>query len=178
VAIKILSMFPDYGKAPPEYITSMIEVIAHYPVSFHSAFSDPRKGIPSRTKFLPTPFDFAEMAKELQKDLDHQNRLADMDRRFRATALAAPEGPYEPKPPIRYFDKQGNSISERVALENVARFEADKIKQAEVDRKIAYAKEIGDGDTANGFEIMIEREMEVVPENWTPSKPGWKGQIA
>lgn len=65
-AKRILSCFPDYGKAPPEYLLRMTELLASYPPEVQERLVDLRRGIPGRCRFLPTLADIVEMAKELQ----------------------------------------------------------------------------------------------------------------
>ena len=53
-AKRILSGYPDYGKAPPEYVVTVTELLATYPESIIWKVADLRTGIASRTeKWLP-----------------------------------------------------------------------------------------------------------------------------
>lgn len=61
----ILASYPDYGKTPPEYLVVMTNLLASYPQTIIDRIANPRYGIASRTKFLPTVADVTEMANEL-----------------------------------------------------------------------------------------------------------------
>jgi len=53
----IFSCYPDYGKAPPEYIVNVIDVLATFPEWVLVKLCDLRTGIPARCNFLPTVAD-------------------------------------------------------------------------------------------------------------------------
>jgi hypothetical protein len=67
-AKKILSGFPDYGKAPPEYVVNLAESLSYLNDEELAVVLHPLNGVLARTKFLPT---FADIAAVLQ---DHKNR--------------------------------------------------------------------------------------------------------
>ena len=67
-AKKILSAFPDYGKAPPEYVVNLAESLSYLSEEELAVVLHPLNGVTARTKFLPT---FADITAVLQ---DHRNR--------------------------------------------------------------------------------------------------------
>jgi hypothetical protein len=67
-AKKILSGFPDYGKAPPEYVVNLAESLSYLNDEELAVILHPINGVLARTKFLPT---FADVAAVLQ---DHRNK--------------------------------------------------------------------------------------------------------
>jgi hypothetical protein len=168
-AEKILRPIPDYGKASPEYLMGIMETIAAYPVEFHAGFANPVNGVATRTNgFLPSPAHFAEVAKELQVELDRKRRLDDMDARFKRTALAASDGPYQPKQRERYFDTRGEEITPRVAAERLEQHKREVASMKKVERHSAYARELGNGDYLAGMMVMMERGIVEPPQDWSP----------
>jgi hypothetical protein len=67
-AKKILSGFPDYGKAPPEYVVNLAESLSYLNDEELAVILHPINGVLARTKFLPT---FADISAVL---VDHRNR--------------------------------------------------------------------------------------------------------
>jgi hypothetical protein len=67
-AKKILSGFPDYGKAPPEYVVNLAESLSYLNEEELAIVLHPLNGVAARTKFLPT---FADITAVLQ---DHRNK--------------------------------------------------------------------------------------------------------
>jgi hypothetical protein len=67
-AKKMLSSYPDYGKAPPEYVVNLAESLSYLNDEELAVVMHPVNGVVARTKFLPT---FADIAAVLQ---DHKNR--------------------------------------------------------------------------------------------------------
>jgi hypothetical protein len=65
-AKKILSTYPDYGKAPPEYIVSFAEALSYLTPDEIAAVTDPRNGVASRCQFLPTIADIHAVLRERQ----------------------------------------------------------------------------------------------------------------
>lgn len=58
---KMLRAFPDYGKSPPEYVASVVQVLATYPAHVQERIADLRYGLASKSKFLPTISEIVEM---------------------------------------------------------------------------------------------------------------------
>lgn len=67
-AKKILSGFPDYGKAPPEYVVNLAESLSYLNDEELAVVLHPINGVLARTKFLPT---FADISAVL---VDHRNK--------------------------------------------------------------------------------------------------------
>lgn len=167
---KILRTFPEYGKAPPSYVASLVEIVAYYP-SLMALFADKVKGIPARCKFLPTIADFVAMATELTPPDDGTSaRVADLAARVEQARLTAPEGDYHAKQIPRYYDKHRNEIRPGEAEERLEQFERDKASMARVQRMTSYVKELGNGDALAGWQIAIERGIQEPPENWNAPK--------
>lgn len=56
-AKKILGAYPDYGKAPPEYIVGFAEALSHLTADEVAIVMDPRHGVAARCQYLPTVAD-------------------------------------------------------------------------------------------------------------------------
>jgi hypothetical protein len=63
-AKKILAAYPDYGKAPPEYIINFAEALSYLTADEIAAVTDPRTGVASRCQFLPTIADVHALLRE------------------------------------------------------------------------------------------------------------------
>lgn len=63
-AKKILSSFPDYGKAPPEYVVNLAESLSYLSEAELEIVLHPVTGVLSRTKFLPTFADIMAVLNE------------------------------------------------------------------------------------------------------------------
>lgn len=61
----MLRCYPDYGKAPAEYVANLMAVLERYPVEIVQRLVDPLTGIPSQCRFLPTIADIVAMADPL-----------------------------------------------------------------------------------------------------------------
>lgn len=62
----MLSSFPDYGKAPPEYVVNLAESLSYLSDEELAVVLHPLNGVAARTKFLPT---FADISAVL---VDHR----------------------------------------------------------------------------------------------------------
>jgi len=62
----ILCRYPDYGKAPPEYLASVAELLADMPTENLRAMTDKHIGISAKCKFLPTHADFIEFDEQIE----------------------------------------------------------------------------------------------------------------
>lgn len=69
-AEKILSAYPDYGKAPDEYLLSVAEFIAYQIPEVQEALAHPLTGIATKCKFLPTIADLREFIEGRAKRLN------------------------------------------------------------------------------------------------------------
>ena len=74
-AKKILGGYPDYGKAPPEYIINFAEALSYLTPEELGAVTDPRDGVASRCQYLPTIADIHALLRE-QKEKAEQFRPA------------------------------------------------------------------------------------------------------
>lgn len=82
----ILACYPDYGKAPPEYVVNLIDVISTYPESVMVRLCDLRTGIASKCTFLPTVAEIVAMG----NGFEAWDRLAaDMAAREEEARIAA-----------------------------------------------------------------------------------------
>lgn len=61
-ATRILTRYPDYGKASKEYVAGIVEALARYPIETLRALVDVTNGVSGRCKFLPTIADIVEIA--------------------------------------------------------------------------------------------------------------------
>lgn len=66
-AKKIFSTYPDYGKAPPEYIIAFAEALSHLNEEEIAAVLHPRTGITSRCQYLPTVADIHALLREREE---------------------------------------------------------------------------------------------------------------
>jgi hypothetical protein len=62
-AKRIMANYPDYGKAPPEYLLSMTETMAALTEEEIVWLSDRREGLATVCKYIPTPADIHEFLK-------------------------------------------------------------------------------------------------------------------
>ena len=62
----ILTRYPDYGKASPEYLASIAELLADMPPENLRVMTDKFIGISAKCKFLPTHADFVEFDEALE----------------------------------------------------------------------------------------------------------------
>ena len=62
----------DYGKAPPEYVISFAEYLAHLTVAERELILHPRQGIRGQCKFLPT---IAECESLIRADAERKRQF-------------------------------------------------------------------------------------------------------
>jgi len=72
-----MSAFPDYGKAPPEYLLTITELIAGYADAVQKHICDTRSGIPSRENFLPSAKKIMDFADEVIRHQEFQKKMKD-----------------------------------------------------------------------------------------------------
>ena len=63
LAARILSNYPDYGKAPPEYLLTLSETLASLTTSEIVWLCDPDDGLATVCKYLPTTADIHDFLK-------------------------------------------------------------------------------------------------------------------
>jgi hypothetical protein len=89
--VTILRSYPDYGKAPPEYVASLMSAIERYPLEVIAQLVDPRKGVPGRCKYLPTVADVVELGDRFEAGLrEREDRKARYEAREQRLRLPAP----------------------------------------------------------------------------------------
>lgn len=59
---KLISAYPDYNKAPPEYLLTITELVSSYSLPIQYKICDARYGVPSKTSYLPTAKDIVDFA--------------------------------------------------------------------------------------------------------------------
>lgn len=139
----------------------LVELVATYPDEMQDAFADIRKGISSRTKFLPTAAEFVAMGDEIEA---YKAKWAVPSRPVREPDTEE----YNPSVVPQYFDKRGNRMTEREFMVHAEQVYASKRIQQEQDRMQAYAKHIGNGSTERGWKIMMDMGMTAVPADFVP----------
>jgi hypothetical protein len=70
IAEKIVSAYPDYGKAPDGYLLSVTEFIAYQIPEVQDALAHPVTGIASKCKYLPTIADLKQFIEDRAKRLN------------------------------------------------------------------------------------------------------------
>lgn len=80
-ARRMLSAYPDYGKASPEYLLSVTELLATFEPWLMEKLSNHRTGIPAKAEFLPTLAVIGEMADRLLADQVKFERYASLQDR-------------------------------------------------------------------------------------------------
>lgn len=94
----MLRAFPDYGKSPPEYVASIVNLLAEYPAHIQERLADIRFGIPSKTDFLPTPKIITEFA---EKHLQAEREATDHAKRFAGRVpIQGVSAPFRPFPQL------------------------------------------------------------------------------
>jgi hypothetical protein len=61
---------PDYGNEPPEYAAGFTETLSHLTDEELAWVCDPREGVQTRCKFLPTPADVFEVIRDRRARLE------------------------------------------------------------------------------------------------------------
>ena len=69
-AKKILSAYPDFGKAPPEYIINFADALAYLNPDDIAVLVHPTEGLATRCQFLPTIADIHALLKERRARFD------------------------------------------------------------------------------------------------------------
>lgn len=70
-ARQMLSAYPDFGKAPPEYLLTITETVQLYPMRVSRHVCDPVRGLCSHLKWLPT---VAEIKEAMDREAEQQDR--------------------------------------------------------------------------------------------------------
>ena len=97
-AEKMVKCFPDYGKAPHEYLSSITLIMAEYAAHIQERICDLKFGLPSRLKFLPTVSDVVEAGNQA---LQAEREIMDYDRRFAGRPISRGDrAPFRPFPQL------------------------------------------------------------------------------
>lgn len=92
---QILSSYPDYGKAPKEYIASVTEYLAGLPDFVVTRMADRHLGIAAKCQFLPTIADLKAYADAVLEMRARQVRYAGLqDRRPASAPVRKPFRPF------------------------------------------------------------------------------------
>jgi hypothetical protein len=91
---RLIAGFPDYGKAPPDYLVALTECLVHLTPQEHAAVNDPRTGLATVCKYLPTPGDVHEFLRNREAK-ENQFKPAATSYSYLGPADAIPD----PRPP-------------------------------------------------------------------------------
>lgn len=86
----MLSAFPDYGKAPPEYVVNLAESLSYLSDEELSVVLHPINGVVARTKFLPT---FADVSAVLLEHRAKQEQFKPAHTQYKR--LTEERGPWD-----------------------------------------------------------------------------------
>jgi hypothetical protein len=89
-AKKIISSFPDYGKAPPEYVVNLAESLSYLNEEELAVILHPINGVIARTKFLPT---FADISAVLVEHRAKQEQFKPAHTQYKR--LTDEQGPWD-----------------------------------------------------------------------------------
>ena len=95
---KVLNSYPDYGKAPPSYTASIVEIFAAYPVHIQEALADKKSGVVAKCEYLPTVAAIVKLAEELEQQ--HERREAIKAKPKRYAEPLPPPSTYCPYPQL------------------------------------------------------------------------------
>jgi len=98
-AQRIIACYPDYGKAPPEYLGSLMRALETYSVDVMARLADLRTGVPSKVKYLPTIADVIELGNKLAEDEHKTARYSAIQHR-RPIAIEGPRAAFRPFPKL------------------------------------------------------------------------------
>lgn len=91
---KLIAAFPDYGKAPPDYLVALTECLTWLSPDEMAALAHPRTGLATVCKYLPTPADVHEFLRNREAKAN-QFKPAPTNYPRLGTADAIPD----PRPP-------------------------------------------------------------------------------
>lgn len=102
-AKKILGSYPDYGKAPPEYVVNLAEYLSFLTPDELGVVMHPKTGITSRTSYLPTN---AEIQALLREHEEKQRQFKPSNSGYQRFASVVTEQDARPdKTPFRPYPK-------------------------------------------------------------------------
>jgi hypothetical protein len=95
---QIFSSYPDYGKAPKEYLASVIEYLALLPDYVVAKLADRQTGIATKSQYLPTIAEIKIAADTIMEDRAKEVRYANLQ--SRRIALPSYRVPFRPFPKL------------------------------------------------------------------------------
>ena len=102
-AKKILSSYPDYGKAPPEYVVNLAEYLSFLTHDEIATVMHPKTGITARTQFLPTNAEVQALLREEEEKRRQYQSSHSGYQRF--PSVCTPEDAKPDKTPFRPYPK-------------------------------------------------------------------------
>lgn len=109
-AKKILTSYPDYGKAPPEYGVNLAEYLSYLTEDEIAVVMHPKTGITSKTTFLPTN---AEIQALLREHEEKQRQFKPTNSGYqRFESVVTPSDGVKDTTPFRPFPKLWAAFSE------------------------------------------------------------------
>lgn len=108
-AKKILGSYPDYGKAPPEYVVNLAEYLSFLTSDEIAVVMHPKTGITARTSFLPTNAQIQDVLRE-HEEKQSQFQSHTHYQRFRSTVTEKDAVP--DKTPFRPYPKLWEAFSD------------------------------------------------------------------
>ncbi len=97
-----MASFPDYGKAPPEYVVNLAESLSHLRDDDLAVVLHPLNGVAARTKFLPT---FADIAAVLQEHRAKQDQFKTHTTYKRLESVVTPADVAKPRSKYQPYPK-------------------------------------------------------------------------
>lgn len=140
----MLAAYPDYGKAGAEYLLSVTELLAEYPLDIQDRIANHRTGVPSLTKFLPTAMEITAFGDELMARRETAKRYAN---RVQTAPQIEYKGAYIPFPALwaAFADEMDILRYRRFdRLDNAAKALATQGKEAA--RRILQGHDASPGD--------------------------------
>lgn len=102
-AKKILTSYPDYGKAPPEYGVNLADYLSYLTDDEMAVVMHPRTGITSKSAFLPTNADIQALLREHE---ERQAKFRPSNSGYQRFASVVTEADVRPdKTPFRPYPK-------------------------------------------------------------------------
>lgn len=108
-AKKILTSYPDYGKAPSEYGVNLTEYLSYLNDDEMAVVMHPKHGITAKTSYLPTNADIQALLREHEAK-QQQFKSHTHYQRFRS--VCTPQDVKQDKTPFRPFPKLWESFKE------------------------------------------------------------------
>lgn len=102
-AKKILTSYPDYGKAPPEYAVNLAEYLSFLTEDEIRVVMHPKTGITSKTSFLPTNADIQALLREHEEQKAKFRPTTSGYQRFES--VVSPSDGVKDTAPFRPFPK-------------------------------------------------------------------------